>query len=100
MPFFFAGLLAVAWLAGAAPPAFAACTWEWECDPGGSCIQVPICTSTLDIVPPAPPGIAPIAPPSIKPIMPPTLPPLGTSECREAYLCGALGDCDWRVVCE
>ncbi len=37
----------------------ARCIWEFECDRWGNCRQVPICDSTLDIVPPRPLAITP-----------------------------------------
>ena len=45
----------------------AACTWTWDCSTG-TCRQIPVCDSTLDLLPPRPPGIAPVSAPSIKPL--------------------------------
>ena len=45
----------------------AACTWTWDCSTG-TCRQIPVCDSTLDLPPPRPPGIAPVSAPSIKPL--------------------------------
>ena len=81
-----------------APDTQAACIWQHECDAWGNCRQVPICDSALDIVPVRPPALAPIPAPTIRPIQRPTLPPLGTSSCRQAYLC-SMGNCRWQTVC-
>lgn len=78
----------------------AGCTWEWVCDADGECHQEPICDSTLDIQPPAPPGIPPIVAPEIKPIDPIVIPPIGTSECHQERLCDMYGNCRWEVVCK
>ena len=78
----------------------AGCIWEFECDSWGNCRQVPLCDSTLDIVPPRSPAIAPIPAPTIRPIPQPIIPPLGTSSCRQAYLCDSWGSCRWETVCQ
>ena len=82
-----------------AAPSFAGCTWEFECDAYGNCRQIPLCDSTLDIVPPKPPAIAPIPPPAIAPIPEPTIPPIGTTSCRQAYICDSWGNCSFQTVC-
>lgn len=76
----------------------AACRWTWDCS-RGPCRQVQVCDDSLDMPTIRPPAIAPIPPPSIAPIPPPTLPPLGTSQCRQAYLCDNFGRCHWETVC-
>jgi len=80
-------------------PAFAGCRWDWDCT-SGQCHQVPICDSTIDIVPPRPPAVPPIAPPSIAPIPTPTVPPIGTSQCAPRYMCNGYGQCVWQTICE
>jgi hypothetical protein len=59
----------------------------------------PLCQSSIDLPPICPPAVCPIAPPSVTPINPPTLPPLGTSQCRQARVCDAFGNCQWQQVC-
>jgi hypothetical protein len=78
----------------------AACRWTWDCTRGYPCRQVPVCDSAIDLpsVPPA--QISPISPPSIAPIPAPVVPPIGTTQCRQAYLCDARGRCAWRTVCQ
>ncbi len=78
----------------------AGCIWRFECDQAGNCRQVPICDSTLDIAPIKPPAIAPIVLTPIAPISRPVLPPLGTSSCRQAYICNNWGQCGFQTVCQ
>jgi hypothetical protein len=59
----------------------------------------PLCQNSIDLPPMCPPTICPISSPSIAPINPPTLPPLATSQCRQARVCDALGNCQWQQVC-
>ena len=81
-------------------PAHAGCTWTWDCSGGaGNCRQIPLCDGSLDIPPPRPPSVPPIAPPSVRPVPVPTVPPVGTSRCRQAYICDAYGHCNWQTVC-
>jgi hypothetical protein len=80
--------------------AHAACQWEWVCNENGRCRNIPVCDSTLDIVPPQSPSIPPIAPPSIRPIQPPTLLPLGTSRCTQVQKRDAFGNWHWETVCD
>ena len=79
---------------------YAGCVWKWDCDQWGNCRQMPLCDSTLDIVPPKPPAIAPIPSPSIPPIQSPTIPPIGTSSCSQEYICDDYGNCRWQNVCQ
>jgi hypothetical protein len=89
-------LLVIALLLVTAEMAEASCKWRWDCTEPSRCRQVPICESPLDLPGIPPIEIPPIPSPSIKPILPITLPPLGTSECRQAYLCDARGRCRWE----
>ena len=82
-----------------ASQALALCSWQYDCTGGYPCKQVPICSSTLGIVPPKPPAIAPIPSPSIRPIPTPTIPPIGTSSCTLSYTCQGLF-CSWKNICE
>lgn len=91
-------LMALAFFLFAPLSADAKCRWTFDCS-NGPCKQVPICDSTLDIVPPKPPRVAPIAPPSIKPIDRPRVPPVGTTSCTNRYLCNDYGHCSWQNVC-
>lgn len=75
------------------------CVWTWDCS-SGTCRQVPLCDSTLDIPPPQPPSIPPIAPPSIPPVEVPTIPPIGTDSCGQKYICDDSGNCAWQTVCQ
>jgi hypothetical protein len=59
----------------------------------------PLCQNSIDLPPMCPPTICPISSPSIAPINPPTLPPLATSQCRQARVCDAFGNCQWQQVC-
>jgi hypothetical protein len=81
-----------------ASPAHAACVWVWDCSLG-SCIQKPVCESTVDVVPVQPPELAPIVIEPIPPIQQPVVPVPGTSVCRQEYLCAADGTCAWVNVC-
>jgi hypothetical protein len=92
-------LVLAAFLLTSAQQVEAACTWNFECDKWGNCRQVPLCDSTLDIVPPRPPALAPIPPPAVAPDQRPTIPPLGTSSCRQAYICNSWGSCSFQTVC-
>ncbi len=76
----------------------ASCTWKWDCS-SGQCQQVPICDSSIDIVPPKTPEVAPIPTPTIQPIGNPTVPPVGTTQCGQKYICEANG-CSWQTVCQ
>lgn len=78
----------------------AACQWTWDCSGFGGCRQVQVCDSTIDMPALRPPEIAPIPSPSIRPIPRTTLPPLGTTSCRQAYLCDSYGQCGWQSVCQ
>ena len=87
-------------LAVAASPAQARCTWDYVCDGNGNCRQVPLCDSTLDIPPPAPPRLPPLPPPSIPPLASPRLPPLGTQACYPVQRQRADGSWYWQEICE
>jgi hypothetical protein len=76
----------------------AQCTWKWDCS-SYPCKQVPICSSSIDLIPIKPPEVPPIPPPSIKPINIPTIPPIGTTKCEQRYIC-AEGQCSWQQVCK
>lgn len=91
-------LVSIAFLTFASGRANAACEWTWDCSTG-TCRQIPLCDSTLDLPPLRPPEIAPIPSPSIKPLHRPVLPPLGTRSCDEKYLCNGFS-CRWQTVCE
>lgn len=58
----------------------------------------PICDRAVDLPRPCPPTLCPLPAPSVAPISRPTLPPLGTSQCRQAQVCGPSG-CGWQEVC-
>ena len=91
-------VVGITFLALSSVRAEAACTWTWDCSTG-TCRQIPICDSTLDLPPLRPAEIAPIPAPSIKPLHRPVLPPLGTRSCDERYLCDGFS-CRWQTVCE
>ena len=93
-----AALLALAALAPSR--SYAACTWKWDCsDDAGSCRQVPVCESPIDIPPPKPPGIPPVPTPRLPRITPlPDLPEAGRT-CSQRYICDG-GQCAWRKVCQ
>ncbi len=93
------GLLALCLVALFATAADAACRWEFDCSRGYPCRQVQVCDGALDTPTIRPPAISPIPPPTIAPIPPPTLPPIGTTQCRQAYLCDGFGRCRWETVC-
>ncbi len=95
MKYFLAFLL----IAAAAASAQARCVWQFECDRSGNCRQVPICDSTLDIAPIRPLAVPPIVLPPVAPIPRPVVPPIGTSSCRQAYLCNSMGQCGFQTVC-
>lgn len=77
------------------------CDWLWECPVDGSpCVQVAVCSSRLQQVPPKPPGVPPIAPPDTQPILPRVIPPIGTEACYAARFCTHAGGCHWEAVCE
>ncbi len=80
-------------------PVWAGCRWTWDCSTG-RCYQVQVCDGPLDLPAIRPPEIPPIPPPTIRPIPQPTIPPLGTTGCRQAYLCNSLGRCRWETVCQ
>ncbi len=92
-------ILAVGAVVALAAPALVACRWEWDCSRGYPCRHVQVCDDALDLPTIRPPAISPIPPPTIRPIPSPTLPPLGTTQCRQAYLCDAFGRCAWQTVC-
>jgi hypothetical protein len=75
-----------------------ACRQVWDCS-RGPCQNRQVCDSTLDIPAISTPTVPPVVAPSIAPIQSPTLPPVGTSSCRQAYLCDSLGRCSWQNVC-
>jgi hypothetical protein len=75
----------------------AGCVWKWDCS-SGTCQQIPVCDSTLDIAPPRPPQVAPIPAPTIRPIQRPTVPPVGTRLCTQRYICSGLS-CSWQTIC-
>ena len=75
------------------------CIWSWDCS-NYTCVRVPLCDSTLSIVPPDQPAIPPIPTPSIKPIKTPSIPPVGTSECDLKYICDDNSHCSWQEVCQ
>jgi hypothetical protein len=83
--------------------AAAACRWEWDCSGGYPCRQVPLCDKAEELPGVQPQGISPLPPPfpppSIRPVPAPTGPPVGMTQCRQAYLCDAQGQCAWRTVC-
>ena len=67
--------------------AHADCRWEYDCS-SYPCRQIPVCDNSED-------RPLPIAP--IPPI--PRIPPLGTSFCRQVYVCtGAY--CQWQDICQ
>jgi hypothetical protein len=83
----------------ASTPAAAQCVWKWDCT-NGQCVQVPICRSTLDIVPIKPIEITPLPPlQPIRPIQSQPLPPIGARYCQQRYIC-TNGQCAWRQVCQ
>lgn len=82
-----------------ATPAWARCRVEWDCSGGSPCRQVQVCDSTIDLPALPQPGISPIPPPTIHPIPQPVIPPLGTTQCRQVYLCDGFGRCSWQTVC-
>ncbi len=82
-----------------ANPAAASCTWEWICDESGDCANVPICDSTINIVPPQPPSITPIVPPSVRPVERLNIPPIGTDNCTQVRRQDAYGNWVWDTVC-
>ncbi len=82
-----------------ANPSLAACSWQFDCS-SGTCRQVPVCSSSIDIVPVKPARIAPIPAPTIRPIQQPTVPPVGTTSCQPRYLCNSSGNCSWRTLCQ
>lgn len=59
----------------------------------------PLCDNSMDMRPICPMTICPMASPSITPIQPPMIPPIGTSNCRQARICDAFGNCRWQTVC-
>jgi hypothetical protein len=77
--------------------AAAGCVWSFDCT-SGTCRQVPICSNSLDIVPPRPPAIPAIPTPSIRPIPQPMIPPIGTTSCAPRQICG-MGGCRWQTLC-
>lgn len=79
--------------------ALAGCHVEWDCSRGYPCRQVQVCDSPIDIPAIPMPSISPIPPPSITPIPQPVVPPIGTTQCRQAYLCDNFGRCTWQTVC-
>lgn len=93
--------LCIAAAAAAAPfaPAHAGCRWTWDCS-SGTCRQVQLCDSTIDLPAIRPPAIPPVVLPSVRPVEPPTLAPLGTRHCEQRYICDGSGQCRWRTVCE
>jgi len=78
--------------------ALANCEWKWDCS-SGQCQQIPICDSSVDIVPPKPPEVAPIPSPTIQPVETPTVAPVGTTQCEQKYICEFNG-CSWQTVCQ
>ncbi len=78
--------------------ASARCTWEWDCTTG-TCKQVPVCDSTLDLPPIKPLELPPLVLPPVKPLDPLVIPPIGTGRCGTEYLCNATGQCRWESVC-
>ena len=93
-------LLALLLILTGAAAVEAGCIWQFECDQSGNCRQIPLCDSTLDLVPLKPLAIAPLVLPPIAPIPRPVLPPLGTSSCRQAYICNNWGQCGFQTVCQ
>jgi hypothetical protein len=77
----------------------AACRSTFDCS-AIPCRQVQICDSTLDLPALPSPALPPVVMPSLRPLNPPTLAPLGTSACRQAYICNSYGQCAWRQVCQ
>ena len=76
----------------------AGCRWDWDCSQF-PCRQVQICDNTFDVPTIRPPEVPPIPAPSVRPVPMPTVPPVGTSQCQQAYLCNAWGQCNWQTVC-
>ena len=81
-------------------PADARCVWKFECGQSGACRQVPICDSSIDLVPIKPLRVPPIRLAPIAPIPRVVLPPLGTRSCRQAYICNNMGQCGFQTVCQ
>jgi hypothetical protein len=78
--------------------AFADCAWQWDCSTG-TCKHVPLCDSTLDMVPIEPISTAPMVTPTIEPVNMSPIPPIGTSHCDQKYICDRDGNCDWQEIC-
>ena len=91
--------LALLMIVTGAASAQARCIWQFECNSVGNCRQVPICDSTLDIAPIRPLAVPPIVLPPVAPIPRLVVPPIGTSSCRQAYLCNSVGQCSFQTVC-
>lgn len=88
----------ITYLTLASKRANAAWTWTWDCSTG-TCRQIPVCNSALDLPPLRPPEITPPPPLFMKPIPGPVLPPIGTRSYDERYLCKG-SSCRWEMVCE
>lgn len=52
-----------AFLALAAGPAAASCSWDWLCNGEGACKQMPVCDSVYETPPPRPQSSPPTPPP-------------------------------------
>jgi hypothetical protein len=90
--------LVPALLIAPASPAKADCHWEWDCS-SGTCHQVQICKSPVDVSTPRTPSVRPVPPPTIRPLPSLRLPPPGTRQCSQRYLCNSMGQCHWQDVC-
>jgi hypothetical protein len=70
----------------AATAANANCVSQRDCT-GDACRQVPICDSSIHVVPPQTSSVPPISPPSVQSIAPPTVHPVVASRCAPRNVC-------------
>jgi hypothetical protein len=87
-------LCGIVWIA-IAPPARAAC----NCLCVNGRMQA-VCERITDVAPICPSSFCPSRRALIAPLRPLILPPVGTSKCRQAWVCDSYRRCSWQPVCQ
>ena len=59
----------------------------------------PVCDSGINPPKVCPPTVCRPPKPSVAPVIPSNVLPLGGSECKQAQVCDASGECTWEQVC-